>query len=362
MKTIVSDTYNVYIGKDVFNQINDYLASNNYSKIFILVDENTMQFCLTELIARVEKLKKAEIIETESGEENKTIDICIQMWKALTELKADRKSLIVNLGGGVLSDLGGFAASTFKRGMDYINIPTTLLAQVDASIGGKTGLDLDNFKNQVGLFSNPKAVFIYPPYLNTLSKKQILSGFAEVIKHALIADENYWNQIKNFKPANPDWEGIIYSSVVIKNNIVLKDPHEKNIRKSLNFGHTIGHAIETFFLESELQPLLHGEAVAAGIFCEAFLSYKKAGLEHTQLDEICDFLLKFYKPVNFNQVIPQRLIEIMEQDKKNENGQIMFTLISKTGNAVVNNKCSTELISESFNFYQMRAAMVASDL
>ncbi|MDQ3191528.1 MAG: 3-dehydroquinate synthase [Bacteroidota bacterium] len=361
MQTITSENYNVYIGKDVFNQINDYLAHNIYSKIFILVDENTMNFCLPELISRVEKFKKAEIIETESGEENKTIDICIQMWKALTELKADRKSLIVNLGGGVLSDLGGFTGSTFKRGLHYINIPTTLLAQVDASIGGKTGIDLDNLKNQVGLFSNPKAVFIYPPFLNTLSKKQILSGFAEVIKHSLIADKNYWELIKEFKPANPDWENIICSSVEIKNKIVSQDPEEKNLRKSLNFGHTIGHAFETYFMELGEHSLLHGEAVAAGMFCEAFLSYKIAGLEHTKLDDICEFLLKMYKPIPFSPSQTDRLIEIMQQDKKNENGNILFTLISNIGCAVINKKCSADLICKSLQFYQMRTSMIASD-
>ena len=360
MQKITAGNYSVHIGLNVFQELNEFLDNNNYSKIFLLVDENTVQFCISDLTAKVKKLQDAEIIETKSGEENKTLEVCMQIWRVLTALKADRKSLVINLGGGVLSDLGGFAATTFKRGVDYINIPTTLLAQVDASIGGKTGIDFDHLKNQIGLFSNPKAVFIFPAFLKTLSKKQILSGFAEVIKHALIADEEYWKFIKNFNPAHPDWENIIYHSVQIKNNVVLQDPEEKNLRKVLNFGHTIGHAFETLFLESGQPALLHGEAVAAGIFCEAFLSYKKAGLEHTQLDEICGFLLKMYKPIPFHRNDIERLLEIMQQDKKSENGQILFTLISKTGNALINKKCEIHIIKKSLEFYLMHASMLES--
>nr|MBA3900086.1 3-dehydroquinate synthase [Bacteroidota bacterium] len=196
MINIDSTNYKISIGKYAFTALNEFLSQNIYSNIFLLVDEKTIKYCLPELVVKVPKLEKAEIIETESGEVNKTIEVCVQIWRVLTELKADRKSLLINLGGGVISDMGGFAAASYKRGIDYINIPTTLLAQVDASVGGKTGIDLDNFKNQVGFFSNPKAVFIYPPFLNTLSKRLILSGFAEIIKHALIADAVYWSELK----------------------------------------------------------------------------------------------------------------------------------------------------------------------
>jgi 3-dehydroquinate synthase len=359
MRTIEAQDYKVYIGKYVFTALTEYLQNNIYSKIFILADENTMQFCLPELIVKVPKLEKAEIIETESGEENKNIDVAIQIWKVLTELKADRKSLLINLGGGVISDMGGFIASAFKRGIDYINIPTTLLAQVDASVGGKTGIDLDHYKNQIGFFSNPKAVFIYPPFLNTLSKRLVLSGMAESLKHALIADGEYWKQLRKFKPALPDWDSIIERSVEIKNDIVKTDPEEKNIRKSLNFGHTIGHALETIYLDAG-EPLQHGEAIAAGMFCESYLSYKSAGLPHAVLDDICAYLLKLYKPLNMKHFDPAKIIEIIKHDKKNENGQVLFSLISDIGKAVINKKCSTEVVNQALEFYRMRAMLIKS--
>jgi 3-dehydroquinate synthase len=357
MKTIEAKNYQINIGKYVFTALNEFLHQNIYSKVFIIVDENTLQNCLPELIIKVPKLEKAEIIETESGEENKTIEICVQIWRVLTELKADRKSLVVNLGGGVICDMGGFAASAFKRGIDYINIPTTLLAQVDASIGGKTGIDLDNFKNQVGCFYDPKGVFIYPPFLNTLSKRQILSGYAEIVKHSLISDPVYWLEVKKFKPANPDWDSLISKSIEIKNNIVLKDPNEKGLRKVLNFGHTVGHAIETFFLEMG-SPILHGEAVAAGIFCESYISYKINGLSHVQLDEISNYLLKMFKPLDPHYLDVERLLEIMTQDKKNESGQLLFTLLSEPGKGTINKKVLPDIVRQSLEFYKMRASLI----
>lgn len=356
MITIDSASYKIHIGKYAFTALNEFLHQNVYSKVFILVDENTLKNCLPELLAKVPKLQKAEVIETESGEINKSIEVCVQIWRVLTELHADRKSLLVNLGGGVVCDMGGFGASAFKRGIDYINIPTTLLAQVDASIGGKTGIDLDNIKNQIGFFSNPKAVFIYPTFLNTLSKRLILSGFAEIVKHALISDPDYWLEIKKFKPANPDWDNIISKSVEIKNQIVLKDPEEKGLRKILNFGHTVGHAIESYFLQID-EPVLHGEAVAAGIFCEAFISYKVIGLDHTQLDEICNYLLKMYKPLDPDKIDMEKLISLMVQDKKNESGKLLFTLISEPGKGIVNKKVAPEIVRQSLEFYRMRSAL-----
>jgi 3-dehydroquinate synthase len=359
MITIQADNYPVYIGKYSLTALGEFLVSNFYSKIFIMVDENTCKYCLPDLIIKVPKLEKAEIIETESGEDNKSIEVCVQIWKAMTELGADRKSLLINLGGGVISDMGGFAASVFKRGMDYINLPTTLLSMVDASVGGKTGLNLDNQKNQVGTFSNPKAVFIYPPFLNSLKENHFVSGFAEVAKHALIADNEYWEAIKKLHPLDADEEKVISRSVEIKNNIVSQDPDEKGLRKILNFGHTVGHAIESFFLETG-NPVEHGEAIAAGMFCEAFLSYKISGLKHTQLDEICNFLLKNFSVFDPSSIEPIRLLELMQHDKKNESGIMLFSLIEKPGAAVFNVKVSSEMVLQSIEFYKMRAALVQS--
>ena len=361
MQVIQSDNYSVFLGDDIFPSINDFLKRPAYkqSKFYILVDENTLQNCLPALIANVELLKGAEIIEIESGEETKNIQSCIEIWQVLLELKADRKSLLINLGGGVISDLGGFVASTFKRGIDFINIPTTLLAQVDASVGGKTGIDMDHLKNQVGVFSNPKAVFINTGFLRTVSKRQILSGYAEIIKHGLIADKNFWKEIKKTELTGNDcWEKLIFSSIKIKTAIILQDPWDKDIRKALNFGHTIGHAIESYFLEEGEHSLLHGEAIAIGMICESFLSYKKADLDHSELDDICRFILSKFQPLIINEIGFNRIIELMANDKKNENNAILFTLISETGKAVINKKCSIELIIESLKFYHLRVAML----
>ncbi len=363
MIEIKSTNYSVFIVKDIVKELNSFFKLNKvkYSKIFILVDENTLKYCYPQLGAEVTEFKKAEIIEIDSGEENKSIELCIQIWSALSEMKADRLSLLVNLGGGVIGDMGGFIASTFKRGIDFINIPTTLLSQVDASIGGKVGIDFNHLKNEIGVFSNPSGVFVDINMLNTLDKRQVLSGFAEMIKHALIADENYWNEIKQANLSNlADFDSLIESSINIKNSIVQKDPMEKNIRKSLNFGHTIGHAIETLFLDHNTveKTLLHGEAIAIGMVCEAYLSNQKLTLSAIQLKEITNFILNIYSPALFSESDYDSLIELMLHDKKNNNGEINFTLISAIGKSEINKIISTDLIKESLNYYLEKSQIV----
>ncbi|MGZ4049535.1 MAG: 3-dehydroquinate synthase, partial [Bacteroidia bacterium] len=295
MTEIISNNYSVFVTNDISKEINRFFktSKNKYSKIFILVDENTLKFCYPQLVEKIEPFEHAEIIEIDSGEESKTIEVCVQIWSALSEYGADRKSLFVNLGGGVIGDMGGFIASTFKRGMDFINIPTTLLSQVDASVGGKVGVDMNHFKNEIGVFNDPSAVFINLNFLNTLDKRQILSGFAEIIKHALIADVNYWAKVRTADFANFDsFDELVKTSVYIKNTIVLEDPKEKGIRKVLNFGHTVGHAVETFFLEQDSKKhLLHGEAIAIGMICEAYLSQRICKLSVEELEEITYFIL-----------------------------------------------------------------------
>ena len=354
-------SYSIFIGSNALKDINNFLTQPRYkhSKIFILVDEHNMKHCLPKLIVEVKALKDAEIIEIESGEESKNIEICSQIWRTLSELEADRKSLLVNLGGGVISDIGGFTASTYKRGIDYINIPTTLLAQVDASYGGKTGLNLEHHKNEIGVFSNPKAVFIYPSFLKTLSKKQILSGFAEIIKHALIADKNYWDLIRSETIADiKNWEPIICRSIEIKNKIVLDDPKEKGYRKALNFGHTIGHAIESYFMENadlsnkQGHAIAHGEAIGVGMICEAYLSVQNTSLKLNELDQITKYLFSIYGSLTIDAQADNRLIELMKYDKKNENKTIKFTLLSKIGKAEINKSCEIELIREALNYYR----------
>ncbi len=355
MTEIKANNYSVFVSNGITREINQFFKvnKNKYSKIFILVDENTLKHCYPQLVANVPAFADAEIIEIESGEENKNIEVCVQIWSTLSEYSADRQSLFVNIGGGVIGDMGGFIASTFKRGIGFINIPTTLLSQVDASVGGKLGIDLNHLKNEIGVFNNPLAVFVDPAFLNTLEERQVVSGFAEMIKHALISDADYWKQIKKVDFSNlENLTKLIDTSIKIKNKVVLADPFEKNMRKTLNFGHTIGHAIETHFLEQENQaPLLHGEAIAVGMICEAYLSNKVSGLSGKELKEITTFILSVYKPVKIKENNYSRFLELMQHDKKNEKGKINFSLLSAIGKCKINAGATADLIKESLNYY-----------
>jgi 3-dehydroquinate synthase len=353
MKEIKASNYSVFVSGDCSKEINAFfkINKNKFSKIFLLVDENTLQYCYPKLAANVKALTDAEIIEIESGEENKTIEICVQVWSTLSERGADRQSLLINIGGGVIGDMGGFIASTFKRGIPFINIPTTLLSQVDASVGGKLGIDLNHLKNEIGVFNNPQAVFVDSSFLTTLEKRQVLSGFAEIIKHALIADAAYWKKVKQIDFNSVEvLAKLIETSVNIKNNVVLADPFEKNIRKTLNFGHTIGHAIETFYLDKK-DALLHGEAIAVGMICEAYLSNKVAGLSDKELKELTDYILSVYQPIKIPTKILEALLKLMQHDKKNEKGQLNFSLLSSIGKCEINKVVTSDLIQESINYY-----------
>ena len=352
IKKIQTNSSEVFIGDNVFSLLNEYLRSYQDSKIFVLVDENTLEHCITKLITQNELLHNAEILEIDSGEENKTLEVCYQLWKTLADYKADRKSLLINLGGGVITDMGGFIASTYKRGIDFINIPTTLLSQIDASVGGKTGVDFEGLKNVIGVFNEPKGVFIYPEFLTTLDKRQMLSGYAEALKHALIKDADYWIKLKQGMLSSPEyWEDLITQSVNIKNEIVLKDPLEKGERKLLNFGHTIGHALESFSLENDQNPLCHGEAIAIGMICESFVSHKANKLTKSDLENITSTIKKFYKFYKLDETNFHSYIELMKHDKKNESNEINFTLLSKIGKAVFNKEIGVDLIIESLSYY-----------
>ncbi len=343
----------VFIGNDVFNALQEYLRPYESSQIYILVDENTLTHCVTELISNIEVLHDAEIIEINSGEENKVLDICYQIWLTLSEFKADRNALLINLGGGVITDMGGFVASTYKRGIDFINVPTTLLSQIDASVGGKTGIDFEDIKNMIGVFNEPKGVFIYPPFLKTLDKRQMLSGYAEALKHALIKDQAYWVDLQgDFLSNANNWEQLITKSVNIKNEIVKADPVEKKERKLLNFGHTIGHAIESCSLKNDELPLLHGEAIAIGMICESYISSKQNELEEVELNEIVQTISDIYNPYRLDESCYHELIELMKNDKKNENDAINFTLLSSIGSGVINQNVEVDLIIDSLNYYQ----------
>ncbi|HRE74183.1 MAG TPA: 3-dehydroquinate synthase [Flavobacteriales bacterium] len=344
----------VEIGSLAFSGLEELLVSSGLKEArkFILVDENSLQYCFPVLVSQIEALRQAELIEIESGEHNKNITICTHIWEALSDMQTDRQALFINLGGGVISDMGGFIASTYKRGIRFINIPTTLLSQVDASVGAKVGIDLNGLKNQIGLFAEPLAVFIDPVFLSTLPTRELLSGFAEVIKHALIADKSYWELILNSHPlGNADWEPIIQKSVAIKQSIVEADPTEKGFRKVLNFGHTIGHAVESLSLEGGRTPLTHGESVAIGMICESYLSERKRKMNKEELSSISTLITSLYEHRVFEDMDTHRLIELMKNDKKNKDDSISFTLLDGIGKPVHDLSCTADEISDSFRYY-----------
>ena len=341
---------NIYTGSDSLQQVSNFISSNSFSKIFVLVDEFTLQHCYPKLKEFIPLHYLFQII---SGEENKTISSCEIIWQKLTDENADRQSLLINLGGGVIGDMGGFAAGCYKRGIKFINIPTTLLSMVDASVGGKTGIDFLHYKNQIGLFNEPAAVFIHTGFLKTLLQRELLSGFAEVIKHYLIADKSSFEEISNQKISieNFSWNDIVIKNVAIKSNIVEQDPYEQNIRKALNFGHTIGHAIETYFLNRPHQKLLHGEAVAVGMICESFISYNLNLLTKTELESIQKFILNYFTLPDLPKSAFRQIINLISQDKKNDAKQNRFSLLNGIGNYSINNSVKDMLITKSLNYY-----------
>lgn len=354
MTPIVSKDSIVYFNTSGYDAINQYLVKNTPSKIFVLVDTNTQDYCLSTFLPLIRTQIQIEVIEIEAGELNKTIETCTGVWSALSELGADRKSLLINLGGGVVTDLGGFVACTFKRGMSYINIPTTLLAMVDASVGGKTGVDLGNLKNMVGVISESAMVVIDSNYLQTLPKNQMRSGLAEMLKHGLIHNESYWQKLSDLSQLTAnDLENLIYESISIKNEIVIQDPTEQNIRKYLNFGHTLGHAIESFYLSHpHKETLLHGEAIAIGMIMEAYLSTKCSSLTVAELDEISKNIQETFPKLPIDPADHEAILSLLIHDKKNENDTVFFVLLETIGKAVFNCKVEDSLLKEAFEYYE----------
>ena len=330
-------SYSIHLG-DLRESARDWLRGRNYSKIAILVDENTAQHCLPVFLEKT-GLEDFQLIRIAAGEQHKNFETCQLIWRQMMECGLDRRSLLLNLGGGVIGDMGGFCAATFKRGMDFVQAPTTLLSQVDASVGGKLGIDFMQVKNSIGVFQDPAAVFVDADFLKTLPYRELRSGFAEMIKHALIADAEQWQNLSKLENlTESDWLPYILHSLRIKQGIVEADPFERGIRKALNFGHTIGHAIEGHALESE-HPLLHGEAIAAGMIAESYLSHQKLGLPMHDVEAITAYLTRIYGTFQIEKSNYPDYFALMQQDKKNENGQILFSLIHPIGNAVVNVAC-----------------------
>jgi 3-dehydroquinate synthase len=331
MSILKANSYNIYIGNVSFDSLNTFLNKNKYSHYYILCDEHTFEFCLPTLLFHAPLLNEAEIIELESGEDKKTLETCMQVWGALTDTGADKKSLIINLGGGVISDLGGFVASTFKRGIDCINIPTTLLSMVDASVGGKTGVDFEGIKNHIGTTAEPKGVFVNPVFLETLSERHIKNGFSEIIKIALIADIDFWQELKKLKSsAEFSSEKIITKAIELKNTIVKKDLHEQNLRKSLNFGHNIGHALESALIKQN-KDILHGEAIAAGMVMEADIAQVLKRISVKARNDIVNYITSIYKKIKITKETESQLLQYILHDKKNEGDDLCFSLPNKIG-------------------------------
>ncbi len=350
MKSVTSGTHEVHFGELAKAALNQFLGKHSYSKIFILVDENTKKHCLPFFESLYTGTVEKPIC-IKAGEVHKTITSCVAVWEELSVEGGDRKSILINLGGGVVTDLGGFVASTFKRGIDFINIPTTLLSMVDASVGGKTGVDLGVLKNQVGVINQPKMVLLFPEFLKTLEQRQLISGFAEMLKHGLISDRRYWEALSTTMDFY-DMDAI-QKSVAIKNAIVEKDPTEQNVRKKLNFGHTLGHAIESYFLDTEDKPtLLHGEAIAVGMILEGYLSHALTGLSMMELDAIKKTFFKHFKKVVFTDVDIEVILDLLQHDKKNSHGAINFVLLQEIGNTVLDVKVPTELYVQAFAYYK----------
>ena len=322
-----------------------------FKRIIILVDENTQQHCLPVLHELVPELKSCDVIRVSSGEKNKNIAQSSYIWNELTRLKAGRDHLLLNLGGGVITDSGGFAAATFKRGMRFLNIPTTLLGMVDAAIGGKTGVDFHDFKNQVGLFVDPVGVIIEPLFLKTLDQRQWQSGFSEVLKYALIMDKDLWGRVhgKHFSEVE-DWSTIITKAARDKIDIVRFDAAERGVRKNLNFGHTVGHALESYFLKTHSETT-HGMAIAAGMICEAWISAKIFEFDAEQLVEIVTMIDKNFERFTFDESKIPLIIELMHQDKKMRGNKLLFSLLRRLGKATHDVDVSPHLIEDSLRYY-----------
>ncbi len=337
---------------DDYSNINQLITENSYSSVFLLLDSNTDKHCLDLFI------KKSGIIEfnkivIKDGEESKNIDTCEYVWEYLNSNNGDRKSLLINIGGGVVTDLGGFIASTYLRGIDFINVPTTVLCMVDAAFGGKTGINFKSIKNQIGVINKPKGVLIDIDYLKTLSKEEYINGFAEIYKHSLITD-NEELQFKNLVKFDfiKDIRDIIHSYSSIKNKVVKLDLYESNYRKVLNLGHTIGHAVESYsIISKDIDKLKHGEAIAVGLITELYISHKIHGFDYNELLSIKEELLKHFNKVRFETSDQKEMIKIMSFDKKNYRNAVKYVLLKSIGNPIIDQEVSDELFFKAFDFY-----------
>lgn len=353
MQTILKDRGSVFCEQVAWQVLQKKIEETAPSSIFILTDENTRKHCYSLLTQKIVFEKAPVSLTIPSGEIHKTIHTCITLWEQLSKLGADRNSLLINLGGGVITDLGGFVACTYQRGIEFINVPTSLLAMVDASVGGKNGVDLGILKNQVGIIKDPLLVIIDPTFLQTLPNNQFQSGIAEMLKHGLIHSLEYWEKVTHLTNAtDPHLLDLIWASVLIKNEVVSEDPLEHGRRKTLNFGHTLGHAIESYFLENEHRDrLLHGEAIAIGMVLACYISSRQLGLSKEVIETVKKHIHKRYTPVSFESHEIQDIIALLKHDKKNRNGKVLFVLLKDIGDYQINCEVPSHIIEEAFSYY-----------
>ena len=343
----------VYCNEGAWLKFQEHLALLSPSKIFVLVDENTEVHCLPYFLEKCGD-NEFQILKIPAGETHKNIESCMSLWKTISGKGGDRNSLLINLGGGVVTDLGGFVACTYQRGINFINIPTSLLAMVDASVGGKTGIDLGSLKNQVGIIRNPEAVIIDTYFLKSLPQEELRSGLAEVIKHGFISSEKYLQSAFDFNFDQPEENvTLIWESVLIKDRIINQDPMEKGLRKTLNYGHTLGHAIESYFMaHPEEKRLLHGEAIAVGMILETYISSMVYKFPIDKRNTYCKQILTLFPKVNFTEKAILEVMKLLIYDKKNSHGEIRFVLLEAIGDARLDCVVSEEHIKDSFKFYK----------
>ena len=353
MQKIKASHYDILFSNQNSSFINDIIFKNKYSKVFILVDSNTKKHCLKLFLKKHLSEKEIHLITIKNGEENKNTKSLHSIWIKISKLGGDRNSLLINLGGGMISDLGGFVASTYNRGIDFINIPTTLLSMVDASIGGKVGINIEKLKNKVGVFNYPKLVLIDTSFLQTLPKRELKSGFGEMLKHGLIFEKKYFKRLSELKNIDSKLNTeLIYNSIKIKNEIVNKDPKEKNFRKILNFGHTLGHAIESHFLgKNKSKTLLHGEAISIGMILEGYISHKILKMPYEQCLHIKKTINSKFEKIKINSEDSKSIINLIKFDKKNKQGKVHFALINRIGDAKIDVVVPKKVIIESIEFY-----------
>ncbi len=353
MQKIKTSHYDILFSNQNSSFINDIIFKNKYSKVFILVDSNTKKYCLKLFLKKHLREIKIQLITIKNGEENKNTKSLHSIWIKISKLGGDRNSLLINLGGGMISDLGGFVASTYNRGIDFINIPTTLLSMVDASIGGKVGINIEKLKNMVGVFNYPKLILIDTSFLQTLPKRELKSGFGEMLKHGLIFDKKYFKRLSELKNINSELNNeLIYNSIKIKNEIVKNDPKEKNIRKILNFGHTLGHAIESHFLgEKKSKTLLHGEAISIGMILEGYISYKILKMPYEQCLHIKKTINSKFEKIKIDSEDSKSITNLIKFDKKSKDGKVLFVLLCEIGKSKIDIVVPRKAIIESFDFY-----------